>query len=95
MASYNKQMDKWHAYKKISVGVREHLGYYHSEADALEAEKLGQKTERAIQNKPRGRRTGKSLAGKYLKKMADGVVDSTKGAPANLQPVQDDPALPA
>lgn len=47
MASYNRVMNLWHAYKRID-GRRVHLGYYNTEADADEANKLGERTDKCV-----------------------------------------------
>jgi len=45
MASLNQITQKWHAYTG-SGAKRIHLGYYRTKEEALEAEKLGRKTDK-------------------------------------------------
>lgn len=46
MASLNRIMMRWHAYKRVD-GKRQHYGYYDSKEDAEEAEQLGKRTAKA------------------------------------------------
>ena len=46
MPSLNKIMNMWHAYKRVNKR-REHYGYYSTREDAVEAESLGKKTDKA------------------------------------------------
>lgn len=71
MASLNKVMQMWHAYKREDKR-RRHLGYYQTKEDAEEAERLGEKTDKAWSHQKRATKRADKVISRLAELRKDG-----------------------